>query len=291
MSLRIWAHNPGSRTASLIAGRLSHARVLASPETTRWTPRRNDWVINYGNSEFSDRITLPNLYGGGYNIINHPSYVNEMSNKLTALNLFITSYEDERADGEIAYPLAVVPFTSSRDSATHWVLSGYDVVCRHKLRGHSGDGIEIVNHNDYIRNGGLPNCPLYTRYVKKSREHRVHMYRNADNTCDFIWQEKKRRADCAEPDWAIRNYENGFIYAIEDVHKPTHWRDIEKSLEQIVQMQFSATDIITPNSTNHRTMREAGPMVLEVNSAPGIQSPTLLDWYVEHFNGTINGRS
>lgn len=276
MSLKIWAHNPGSHTAAELATRL-RCRVLAAPGATRWTPRRGDVVINYGNSDWTDRITHASLYHDRYKVMNHPVYVHEMSNKLYAL---------QQISGYVPEPdqpgACLIPYTPSQLSAIDWARDGYDVVCRHSLKGHSGAGIEIVSAEQYRETGHMPSCELYTRYVKKNMEHRVHMFRNTDDTVDFIWQQKKRRIDCSEPNWRIRNYENGFIYAIEEVVKPSNHRHIEDVLKQTCNLTFSATDLITPNSTNSRAVRDRGPMILEVNSAPGLQSDTLLTWYVDH---------
>ena len=107
---------------------------------------------------------------------------------------------------------------------------------------------------------------------------------------NFIWQQKRRRYECDEPNWTIRNYENGFIYAVEDVVKPPNWRAIEAYLKSAMALHFGAVDIITPNSSNPASIRAQGAMILEVNTAPGLQSDTLLDWYVNNFKEVLNVR-
>lgn len=280
MAIKIWSHNPGSHTARELAKRM-RIRVLAAPDQSRYIPRTGDIVINYGNSEWSDRITAHSMYTNNFTMLNHPVYVEEVSNKIRLLDL-IDGYEDEEGLRGVT-----VPWTTRSQQAVQWCLEGHDVVIRHKIKGHSGDGIQIMLAQTYMIDRTMPEAPLYTKYIKKSAEHRIHMIRNHDNTCEFIWQQKKRSFDCSTPDWRIRNYENGFIYAIEDVQKPEGWRRIESVLSSTINLAFSATDILTPNSTNPRAVRVAGSMILEVNSAPGLQSDTLLDWYVDHLTKRI----
>lgn len=280
MPLKIWSHNPGSHTAVELASRL-RCRVLAEPGRSRWQPVPGAVIINYGNGEWNGNMQPGDAYRGLFHIINHPVYVQEFSNKLFCLNLL-------NALGENHQPRVItVPYTSNRDDALEMVRQGYDVVCRHKMNGHSGDGIEIVSYNQHRGNTYMPDCQLYTQYVKKSVEHRIHMFQNADLSVDFIWQQKRRRYECSTPDWAVRNYENGFIYAIDDVVKPANFEDIQQRLKRTVNLQFAAIDLITPNTTNTREVRNKGPMVLEVNTAPGLQSETLLNWYVDHFKRRV----
>jgi hypothetical protein len=105
-------------------------------------------------------------YRDGVKIMNHPNYVNEYANKLSAFQHF-------EHCGEFEY----VPFTDNRDVVRLWLENGNDVVARHKLRGHSGEGIEIIPNEPFRRgNGTVPRAPLYTKYIKKSHEHRVHMF-------------------------------------------------------------------------------------------------------------------
>lgn len=276
MSLKIWSYNTGSRTAKELAARL-RCRVLAAPESTRWMPSRGDTILNFGNSDYNGNIDASTTYRLGANMINHPTYVNEYADKLQAF-CHIANVDT----------LVTVPYTDDINLVRMWLENGSDVVARHKLRGHSGDGIEIIPFEAFRRgNGTVPAAPLYTKYVKKSVEHRIHMFKQRDGTVNYIWQQKRRRFECTEPNWAIRNYENGFIYAVEDVEKPANWEAIQQGLESSIDLTFSATDLITPNNTNPRGVRQQGPMVLEVNSAPGLSSPTLLDFYVSNIQQTV----
>jgi len=277
MSLKIWSYNPGSHTAILLAQRV-RGRVLASPEETRFTPRRGDFIINYGNSEFTDRITSRGVYTEGYNLINHPAHVKEFSNKLNAF---------EHLENEC--DIATVPWTDVTSVVQSWLDNRFDVVARHTLTGHSGRGIQILTPEEFaFGRAEIPRCRLYTMYVKKSKEWRLHVFQKSTGDHEFLWQQKRRRIDCAEPDWQIRNYENGFIYAVEDVQKPPNYEEIQNQLAHCVDLSFYAVDLLMPNSSNPREIRHHGASILEINSAPGLQSDTLLDWYQANLQERIN---
>ena len=278
MATKIWAYTPGSATAIRLAARLD-ARVLASEETTRYNPRRGDTIINYGNSRWSERIDQSSLLRNNVSVINNPYHVGIYSNKRTAFDMF----ED--------FDTATVPYTTNPDTAQDWLRQGYDVIARHKLHGHSGEGIQVLDYESYGQDRPeypMVAAPLYTLYVKKSKEWRVHMIRSATGEAHFKWQQKRRRMDCAEPNWTVRNYENGFIYAVEDVVKPENYLDIQEDFCSNIDLRFGAIDLIMPNNANTRIIRNSGPMFLELNTSPGLQSETMLDWYTEHLQGYIN---
>jgi len=153
--------------------------------------------------------------------------------------------------------------------ASEWLKQGHTVVCRTVLNGHSGNGIIIAENEDE-----LVKAPLYTRYVKKQNEYRVHVF----NGKMIHKQRKARRLDVPdeEVDWKVRNHDNGFIFQIEDFDLP---EDCEKQAIAAVEalgLDFGAVDVVYNG-------KEQKAYVLEVNSAPGL-SGTTLDKYVEVFS-------
>jgi hypothetical protein len=161
-------------------------------------------------------------------------------------------------------------------------------VCRTKLNGHSGDGIVIATTEEE-----LVTAPLYTLYVPKNGEWRFHFFKQRDGIRWFTQQKKRNRdRDDSTIRWDIRNVDNGFIYTVHDVeHFPSTdplWGNMEVYTKDL---RFGAFDVIRGNSKANLGSSgdfRAKKLVLECNTAPGIESPTLLSWYNSQFTEYFN---
>src|SRR4030095_6325523 len=72
-------------------------------------------------------------------------------------------------------------FTTNPGEAVNWMREGNVVVGRHLLNGSCGNGIELLDPEGYWADDserGIPGCPVYTKYKKKKREFRVHMFKD-----------------------------------------------------------------------------------------------------------------
>ena len=92
---------------------------------------------------------------------------------------------------------------------------------------------------------------------------------------------------CDTPNWKIRNLEGGFIYAVKDVTKPHDWARVEAQLGHVYGMDYFAADVMSPTTANSNTVYQTGTVCLEINTAPGLESPTVLDFYAEHLRGYL----
>lgn len=207
-------------------------------------------IINWGSSK--DRRV-------GATYINEPAAVCVAGNKKATF---------------LAFKEAGVPrpdFTSDKSVAQDWLLAGDSVVVRKLLRASAGRGIVLV-HPDDSAEQTLPNAPLYVKYTKKLEEYRIHVVR--DSVIDV--QQKKRRHDCPDErvDWQIRNHANGFIFARENVDAPEAVQRAAVDAVRALKLDFGAVDI--------GWHKNGGPMVYEVNTAPGIEGTTCLK-YLEAF--------
>jgi glutathione synthase/RimK-type ligase-like ATP-grasp enzyme len=165
-------------------------------------------------------------------------------------------------------------FSGSGITPDYWINKedipdeAFPVVCRTILNGHSGAGIVLAR----VRSD-LVDAPLYVRYVSKKNEYRVHVGHNSV----IAIQQKKRRLDCENPNWQIRNHANGFIYAREGVDPPAGVIDVAQACTAGLHLDFGAVDVIWND-------KEQKAYVLEVNTAPGLEGQTLDD-YVNYFKG------
>lgn len=221
--------------------------LLATPRQVR---KYGDFehIINWGSSE--------DKFNGQY--LNSPHAVAVACNKLDTAERF--------REAGVPQP----DYTTNREVAQEWLTNGHTVVERHLLRANSGRGIVVATPDGA---GVLTRAPLYTKYIRKSTEFRVHVCRG--QVIDY--QEKKRRHDVPDDNvnWQIRNWGNGFCYARSDVELPEIVSSASVLAVSALGLDFGAVDI-------GYNARRNKCRVYEVNTAPGVEGSTL-DSYYEAF--------
>lgn len=150
-----------------------------------------------------------------------------------------------------------VPYTRSKEEAEGWLAQGSTVFAR-TTNGQGGSGITIVQPPART----LPTLPLYTQYVKKKKEFRVHVLNG-----EVIDVQQKKKRNGVETTGLIRNLENGWIFAHEDVVEPNGLRELGVAAVRAVGLDFGAVDVIWNERANQC-------YVLEVNTAPGLCETT-----------------
>lgn len=206
-------------------------------------------VLNWGNPREID----PNV-----KVINKPRAVEVAGNKLLSFRVW-------GEDG-------CVPWTTDFAVAQRWLSGGDKVVGRTLLRGHSGHGITVFIPN---KEPGLVQCPLYTKYIVKKKEYRVHVFLG-----EVIDVCEKRRRDGAESS-LIRSHENGYVFCREGVTISEPLRQLALSGIARLGLDFGAVDIIWNEKSNKYYL-------LEINTAPGLEGTTLeryADACRKHLNG------
>lgn len=148
------------------------------------------------------------------------------------------------------------------------INDGKTVVCRTILNGHSGAGIVLASTEEE-----LVDAPLYTEYIPKKEEYRVHVF----NGEVIHVSRKARRKDVPDENvnWKIRNHNNGFIFQHENFELPDECNVQALLAVKDLGLDFGAVDIIWND-------KQQKAYVLEVNTAPGIEGKTL-DAYVNAF--------
>lgn len=112
---------------------------------------------------------------------------------------------------------------------------------------------------------------LYSKYVKKTHEYRVHIFGD-----DVIQVDRKaRRLDVQDEDvnWRVRNNDNGFTYC-RNVQCPQDIQDQAIKAIQMCGLDFGAVDVLWNE-------RQQKAYVCEVNTAPGLEGITLDNYLKE----------
>lgn len=238
MSLALYAWNEHSEGARELATALGIRRIRPGPGST-YRGRAGKTIINWGAS------IMP-AHTEGSAILNNPARVAAMSNK--------RSFFEIMGNTDVRLPR----YTTDRETARQWNTR---VVERHVLNGHSGAGIQIRENSLDI---GV--APVYTEYVPKKAEYRVHF---ADAAIIDV-QRKVRDPEREPTNWYVRSHDNGFIYIRNGVRETVPIDVLDQSLMVAHEsgLNFGAVDVIYNES------RDAA-YVLEINTAPGLTGETV----------------
>lgn len=117
----------------------------------------------------------------------------------------------------------------------------------------------------------LVQAPLYTKYVKKTSEYRVHVF--GEDVVQVDRKARSRSVPDEQVNWRVRNHSNGFIYE-RNVDCPDDVKTQAILAVQMCGLDFGAVDVIY---NNHHGLA----YVLEVNTAPGLEGVTLENYYNE----------
>ena len=200
-------------------------------------------IINWGSSEPFNNIPYCRVF-------NNPDNVRLASNKLF-------TFKQWRR-----HNVSCPEWTEDYNDAVQWVENGHTVFCRTQLRSHSGGGIVIATTSDEV-----VQAPLYTKYIKKKKEFRVHVF---DGKVIDI-QEKRRSSNSPDSSFLIRNHASGFVFCRDDVVEPSDLRDTGIKAVQSLGLDFGAVDVVW-NAHYDKCY------ALEVNSAPGLEGTTLTNY-------------
>jgi len=238
----ILPYNQASESAKKLAEALGAKRIKR--EGSRYKYRQGDTIINWGCSQIDNPEVLKGL------VLNRPDQVNEVSDKKT----FFQNYPGNRG--------YVVPHTTDLEIASLWSIQDFTVVARHQLRGHSGEGIEIVTPGQL-----MPHAPLYTQYKNRTDEYRVHFV--GENLIKFARKGRKLEVPDEEVNWKVRNLAGGFIYALSTFEEmPGEVIEACQDYANNTSLDFGAIDVIY-----HKPSDRA--YILEVNTAPGLSGSTI----------------
>lgn len=262
--LFILPYRKGSKSVEFLYRGLEDLNVkMIRMENSKYRSREGDVVINWGNSQSE-------LDFSKATVLNPPENLGYVTNKLN----FFRRFDD--VDPEIRPRLP--EWTQDSDVVASWVGEGKTVFARTKLTGHSGEGIVPITPEEGYDPSNFKRNTLYTKYVKKKSEYRLHFFRG--EIVDV--QRKARRHDVADPNWLIRSHDNGFVYSRNDVGEVPEDVTHQATLAiQALNLDFGAIDVIYNKLHNEAT-------VLEVNTACGLEGTTA-QLYVDRFRAFVEG--
>ena len=263
--LLVLPYKTASKSAETVSGILGCLRMKVEGSSIR--DLATTTIVNWGNST-TDLSQLPSV-----KVFNKPANVRTASHKL---DFKAISAENEGA----SLPVCIPDWTTSVAEARRWYSDGHDVVCRHTLQGHSGDGLELVKYDDdVIASRAVPKAPLYTKYVKKRDEYRVHV---VQGVATFVQRKARERGSESLVNYQIRNHSNGFIFVTQDLNP--HKSVIAEAVNAVnaLGLDFGAVDVIWNERRKVAT-------VIEVNTACGLTSPLSIQRYTHALKVMVTG--
>lgn len=149
------------------------------------------------------------------------------------------------------------------------------VVVRELTQASEGRGITICDKNNCVIE-----APLYTEYIPKKKEFRVHIW---DNEVIDVQEKRKKRDFEDERDTQVRNKANGYVFCRINVVEPDDLRGLALAAVGAIERTSGAVDVIWNERLNKC-------FVLEVNSRPGMEGQTLekyADAILAEYHSTI----
>lgn len=249
MALFVLPYKAGSESVKNLKEALKIKSIKL--ENSKFKGSDKKTVLNWGNSPVNTPLEVLKC-----RILNHPEAVSKAVNKLTTFKLL--------KDAGVTIP----EFSDTKEEASKWLAAGKTVVVREVLNGYGGNGIKLIENPAEI-----PDAPLYTQYIPKTEEYRVHVFKNEA----FFIQRKARKKEIADDkiNWKVRNLAGGFIFANQDVQVAEACQQEAIKAVQALGLDFGAVDIIWNKNRNKY-------YVLEINTAPGLTGTTL-EKYAEKF--------
>lgn len=166
--------------------------------------------------------------------------------------------------------LSALEFSQDPVVAAQWLSEGHTVFGRRLLTASCGKGI-VVLEPGFAHTAGEMSCPVYTKYKKKKREFRVHIYKDK---VVAVTEKRKRAGFEGTRDTKIRNLANGYVFCQSlSGEEPPALRSLALAASLVTKSDFKGVDI-GYNERNNELF------IIEVNSAPGIQGSNV-NAYIE----------
>jgi hypothetical protein len=239
---------PGWSTPRLIAKTLKVKRIN---DVVRINVNRPKKIVNWGRTDFPSPRNVA--------VLNRPEIVALTRNKLYQFRTI--------ARAQVPLP----EWTEHPQEALAWAAGGHTVFGRRSLQGQSGRGITLLGPRWLMPNvDNIRDIGLFTKHWKCDYEARYHVFNG-----EVIDIQRKMRISperfelLPEPvrriSYWIRNHVNGWIFGRGGVARHAGAVTAAINAVRALGLDFGAVDI---------RIRGNKAVVLEVNSAPGLEGTT-----------------
>lgn len=162
--------------------------------------------------------------------------------------------------------IPALEFTDDCHVAREWLDEGLTVFGRKYLNASCGKGIVVLVPGDPDATlESFAHLPVFTKYKKKKREFRVHVFKDQ---VVAVTEKKRRKEFDGVRDTKIRNLQNGYVFVQTVVDEPEGLRDLALRAASVSASDFRGVDV------GYNQLKDE-LFVIEVNSAPGIQGTNL----------------
>lgn len=263
--VRLLPYNMGSGGCKNLSQFANFPRIRK--ENSAYKYREGDLIINWGCSQ-------------------RPPHIPEEANVFNSFDAVAVAVDKFKTFESLeSFGVAIPDWTDDKEIAHEWLLEGFDVVVRETVKGHGGEGLSIIEQNHLVDMDEdeifemIPNAPLFTKYIPKKKEYRVHVFKH--QVIDLTRKALHPDVNPQNVNWKVRNHDNGFIFVrntdqVDRFGFPIPEYDVAPQCVKSVAVKsilalgldFGAVDVIY-------NKRRDMAYVLEVNTAPGIEGTTV----------------
>lgn len=241
--LRFWTYSMKSTIARTIAHRLGGLVILHQGSQYRYTP--GDIIVNWGASEVPSRYPVS---------LNQPEEVSVCCSKIRSYKAFA------------AQRVPTCEWTTDAAVARSWHTTGHSVYARSRDSGARGQGISVIQPEmDWVActTNALAagDIRFFTKGIKNDREFRIYIV--GDRITSVL---EKRQRDGTNPSNLVRSHGDWVFARSLRAPIPDELLQTSKEAVKALGLDFGGVDIVLNT--------EGKPVVLEVNSAPGLAAPT-----------------
>lgn len=154
---------------------------------------------------------------------------------------------------------------------------------RFDVAGHGGKGINVIRPGE---KWSEQDAPLYVQYIPKLLEFRVHVFSLPFQRDTLVRQKLGVEGFVRGRDQRlIRNTDNGYVLGLpRDADKAELAKTEAVKAVEALGLHFGAVDVIIGRD-------DGKAYVLEVNTAPGIEAGSVVDFYKSNFISIYRGRA
>lgn len=173
-----------------------------------------------------------------------------------------------------------VPKLWIHDEAIRYGIQSENLILGRRFHHTGGTDIEIID----LKKQELSPSDYFTEYIKPHREWRVHVFSG-----EILFAQKKFFGE-GKPEGIqgiVRSYANGWrFHRLKDLNNlPSNVKNSAISAVSALGLTFGAVDVISHGRDGDKRLAT----VLEVNTAPGLDTEANLESYVNAFNNWLRG--